>query len=191
MNSDLTAKLQANDVIRNGLMNNPKCIAAMQLLQSNPKEAQSRYQNDPEVVIFITEFSKIMAEHFTALGEKQAKTNNSVSTTATTQTSSLVEEMGPLQYQATMKHKQQLAKSSNAAVNSSPAKSSNTDDVEAKRVEEILKNDELRAMLMDPNLQKILQECGDPIKFQYYMRDPVISKKIKILFDNGLAGVAK
>ena len=55
----------------------------------------------------------------------------------------------------------------------------------------ILKNEELRTLLLDTNLQKILQECNDPAKFQYYMRDPIISKKIKLLYDNGLVGTAK
>ena len=66
---------------------------------------------------------------------------------------------------------------------------SNSD--EDKRVAEILKNDELRTLLMDPSMQRILQECGDPVRFQQHMRDPNTARKIKVLFDNGLVGHAK
>lgn len=46
-------------------------------------------------------------------------------------------------------------------------------------------------MLLDPELQRILVECGDPVKFQGHMRDPTTARKIKKLFDAGLVGTAK
>lgn len=49
----------------------PKCMAAMQLLQTDPKEAQRKFQNDPEVSGFLQEFGKLMAGHFEALGSAQ------------------------------------------------------------------------------------------------------------------------
>ena len=55
----------------------------------------------------------------------------------------------------------------------------------------VLQDEELREMLMDPELQKILQECGDPAKFQRHMRDPAIAYKIKRLYEAGLVGTAK
>ena len=69
MNDSLTAKFQANPVIRRGLLN-PKCVTAMQMLQQSPKEAQQRFAGDAEVEQFMVEFSRIMADHFTELGNK-------------------------------------------------------------------------------------------------------------------------
>ena len=69
MNDSLTNKFQSNSIIRNGLLN-PKCVSAMQLLQQNPKEAQKKFAGDVEVEQFMIEFSKIMADHFTELGNK-------------------------------------------------------------------------------------------------------------------------
>lgn len=48
----------------------------MQLLQKNPKEAQAKLQNDPEVSLFLQEFSKLMAGHFEALGNSTSSSNN-------------------------------------------------------------------------------------------------------------------
>lgn len=85
---------------------------------------------------------------------------------------------------------------------------------------QIVQDDELRNLLMDPKLQQILQECNDPRKFQAHMRDPVTGTftlssqccvvllqcltqscycivwcltayKIKKLYDAGLVGTAK
>jgi hypothetical protein len=41
------------------------------------------------------------------------------------------------------------------------------------RIPQIVQDEELRNMLMDPALQRVLQECNDPKKFQTHMRDPV------------------
>ena len=76
------------------------------------------------------------------------------------------------------------------AINKSKATTTavTTTTAEDKKVEKILSNPELRELLMDVNMQNILKECGNPLKFQQYMKDPVISKKIKLLMDNGLVG---
>lgn len=39
---------------------------------------------------------------------------------------------------------------------------------------------------MDTSMQAILRECSDPVKFQRYMMDPIISSKIRKLFAAGL-----
>jgi len=67
MTPDLSSNFQSNKIVSNGFKD-PKCMAAMQLLQKSPKEAQARYQNDPEVSLFLQEFAKLMAGHFEALG---------------------------------------------------------------------------------------------------------------------------
>lgn len=192
-NDDLTNRLQSNAVIRKG-MRNPKCMAAMQLFQSNPKEAQARFQGDAEVEAFMREFSGVMSEHFTSLGEKQEKEAAQVKASAPTHP--LVQpvsssnppisgaggpNLGPL-------HKQALANSHKTTT----LTQTESDKVEEqKKVDKILANEELREMLLDPKLQQILQECGDPAKFQRHMSDPETARKIKLLFENGLVGTAK
>jgi hypothetical protein len=67
-----------------------------------------------------------------------------------------------------------------------------TDEEEQRRVQEVLQDEELRTMLMDPETQRVLQQCGnDHAAFQRYMQDPVWAYKIKKLFKAGLVGVAK
>ena len=46
-------------------------------------------------------------------------------------------------------------------------------------------------MLLDPSLQQVIQECGDPRRFQQYMQDPTVAYKLKKLYAAGLLGIAK
>jgi hypothetical protein len=43
---------------------NPRFVQAIDEMKRNPAEAQRKYANDPEVRLFMSEFSKIMAGHF-------------------------------------------------------------------------------------------------------------------------------
>jgi hypothetical protein len=56
---------------------------------------------------------------------------------------------------------------------------------------QILADEELRAMLVDPELQRVLVECGDPARFQHHMRDPDTRRKIMRLQQAGLVGTAR
>jgi hypothetical protein len=67
---------QTNDVIRNGLKN-ARCNAALQMMQSDPKEAKKRFEGDPEVDLFMKEFGKVMSLHFNELSESQNKEKTS------------------------------------------------------------------------------------------------------------------
>jgi hypothetical protein len=60
----------------------------------------------------------------------------------------------------------------------------------ADRCHQVLEDEELRSMLMDPELQRILMECGDPVKFQQHMANPTTAKKINKLYAAGLVGTA-
>lgn len=73
----LLAVFQKNDVIRNGLKN-ARCTAALQMMQSDPKEAKKRFEGDPEVDLFMREFGKVMSLHFNELSETQSKENASI-----------------------------------------------------------------------------------------------------------------
>ena len=50
---------------------------------------------------------------------------------------------------------------------------------EAKQAETVLADPELRSLLLDPHMQLILAECGDPHRFRMHMRDPVVAGQIK------------
>jgi hypothetical protein len=90
---------------------------------------------------------------------------------------------GPLYEQAMARQ----AAASKAVPVLSPAEQA----AEDQRVKSIIQDPELSAMLMDPKMQAVLQDCGDPRKFQQIMRDPIMAKKIKKLFDSGLVSMAK
>lgn len=94
MNDNLVSRFKDNKVLVDGFKN-PKCMQAMQLMQTNPKEAQRRFAGDPEVDRFLREFGRIMADHFTALGEQQSPPPPPSSSG-----SAKIQEVGPLQSQA-------------------------------------------------------------------------------------------
>ncbi len=65
-----------NPIIARG-MSDPRCQAALQLMQTDPKEAQKRFQHDQEVNVFLQEFGKVMSGHFDALGAKEQQQQES------------------------------------------------------------------------------------------------------------------
>ena len=116
---DLMNQLQDNPILSNGLKN-PKCLAALQLLQSNPKEAQTRFQNDSEISFFLQEFSRVMSQHFFALGNQQQQgqeqKQSQQSQSTSTSSSSKIQEIGPLHAEvlARQKLQQRQQQSSNS-----------------------------------------------------------------------------
>lgn len=56
-------------------------------------------------------------------------------------------------------------------------------------VEQILQDPELRDLLMDGNMQRVLMECGDPVKFRQHLADPVTARKLRKLKDAGLVQI--
>ena len=65
---------QSNPIISVGFRN-PKCMAAFELMQKSPKEAQAKFQSDIEVTQFLQEFGRVMSDHFTTLGAQQAQSS--------------------------------------------------------------------------------------------------------------------
>lgn len=102
---DLMSAMSNNPILSQGLKN-PRCLAAMELLQRDPKEAQKRFQGDPEVGIFMQEFCKVMSIHFTALGEQQNQSGKSSNSGAPQASFNRIEEIGPLQARAVTKQKE-------------------------------------------------------------------------------------
>jgi len=160
------------------------------------------------------EFGRVMAAHFDALGEKQQPAGtaaaqpvgssssstkpliaeaSSASSSSSSSSAAAATTMGPLQAQAIERSKAPAA-SSAAVVPGAAARGADglTDEErDAARVKDIVADAELSALLLDVNMQRILQECGDPVLFRRHMADPATAKKIKKLFDAGLVATAK
>ena len=156
------------------------------------------------------EFGRVMAAHFDALGEKQQPAGtvgsssssstrpliaeaSSASSSSSSSAAAAATTMGPLQAQAIERSKAPAA-SSAAVVPGAAARGADglTDEErDAARVKDIVADAELSALLLDVNMQRILQECGDPVLFRRHMADPATAKKIKKLFDAGLVATAK
>lgn len=51
-------------------MSNPHVMEALNLMQSDPDKAKTKYRDDPEVTSFMKEFSSLMATHFEVLGKE-------------------------------------------------------------------------------------------------------------------------
>ena len=91
-------------MIRNGLGNH-KCSQALQLMQTDPKEAKKRFEGDPEVELFMGEFGKVMSSHFSQLGadqerNKQNNTSKTPQSTLQSEPSINTSSMGILQAEA-------------------------------------------------------------------------------------------
>jgi len=211
MTPELLLQFQSNPIVARGLQNQ-RCKDALELMQKNPKEAQAKYANDKEVDAFLREFGKLMGSHFDGLAKKQEAEQQAAAGTAAgagaakaagaagggggaiglnaVKTTAKKGTEKPAQPAAAMPggplYEQAMARQAATA----PALSAAEKEAEEARVQAIINDPELSAMLMDPKMQAVLQDCGDPRKFQQIMRDPVLSKKIKKLFDSGLVSMA-
>eukprot|EP01035_Chromulina_nebulosa_P019125 gene19125-24961_t len=174
---DLTLKLQTNPIISKGLQG-PKCIQALQTMQQNPNDLSKRQSIDPVVNTFLQEFGKVMSEHFFQLANQTEnnkspdKKSNDINSNSITK-SPVIQEIGPIQADV-MSRKSDILNS--------------TSNIDQSKVDKVLNDPELRELLLSNEMQVVLKECEDPIKFNKYMKDPVIANKIKKLYDNGLVG---
>lgn len=171
LTNDLVATFQNNPILAKGFQS-PKCVAAMQMMQANPKEAMTRFRDDLEVSAFLSEFGRVMSDHFTSLSQRKESEQLEESKV------SPIQEIGPLQAKVL------------SGKNTDDAKSNarNSDD-EEERVKKILEDEELREMLMDTELQKILMECNDPRQLSFFLQRPEIARKIRRLQSAGLVKI--
>ena len=70
MTPDLVSQVQQSEVLLRGFRD-PRCMAAMQMMQRDPEEALRQCQGDATVTAFLQEFGRLMAGHFEALGAQQ------------------------------------------------------------------------------------------------------------------------
>ena len=167
-------------------MSNPKCIAALEALEKDPKEALKKFKGHDEVMEFLNEICQLLGNHFTKLGEMDSspKENPKKNVPLVQELREPTEkDVGPIAYKAMQKERKKRGQG--ASIEHSMSKE------EKDRVDAIMKNEELTNILMDIEMQRVMQECSQiPGKMQYYMSHEIYGAKLRKLIHAGLLRVA-
>jgi len=167
---DLIKEMAKRPVLAKG-MSNPRYQAALQELQKDPKNGAKKFDSDPELKRFLTEFCEVMGSHMIKLaGDEDAPKPS----TPALPTEREKKEMGPLC--------SRIAEDCAHGKGPEPCKTPK----EQAEVDAVLKNEELRELLMNPKTQELMQRCSDPRAFQEAMRDPANRAIIGKLEQTGL-----
>jgi chemotaxis protein histidine kinase CheA len=163
------------------------------------------FSSNAEARELMTELSSILGGHFEKLGA-----DNDAKQAAAQQAAFDAElaKHGPLAQAAMLKHaaQQQDSSSNNsssssssrphAAAASAKQKKKKIEEVDVEEVDpvandvaRVLADNELKTLLMDPELQRVLQQCGEPGKLRYFMSHPEFGPKIKRLAQAGLVQI--
>ena len=102
-------------------------------------------QSSPKIVEFLMEFCGVKGEHFTKLGSEGGGCGDNGKAKGSTSDDKKIREMGPLEKKALDKHKKMQKE--------------NVFEIDSE-VSSILANDELRSILLDPQMQQIMEECS-------------------------------
>lgn len=151
------------------MLSDPRFSKAMQLMATSPKDALGMFASSPEARDSFTELMALLADHFTGMGkaaDKQAEEEEADRKKVAD---------GPLAQEALRRAAEGVG------VAASPA----TGEEKAK-VDSVLQQPELRELLMDPGMQRVLQECGDPSALARYMRHPEFGPKLQLMARAGL-----
>jgi len=185
-------------------MSNPRYMNALHEMQTNPKQTFARLKNsDPEIVDWLREFCGVMGEHFCRLGERQQEEGGGGKGRGTT--TEKVKEMGPLEEKALRRHQYNMSskeegadqrQSDTSCIQQQPQpprqskQRTNPNSGMDDEVSSILANDELRSILLDPKIQKIMEECAGTSegsnKLRYYMDHVEYGPKLRMLMEAGL-----
>ena len=179
-------------------------------------EAMKKFQHDKELTEFLTEFCTTMGEHFTHLGEKEAKEKKAAAEKAAqieaSKSKKLEKEEKDKKQQEWQAQQDSQGPLMKAAMDRAAAASKRQEDEkekaskrsaaerqkaeaaaaqEQKQMEDILANSELRELLMSPGMQQVLQDCQEPGKLRYYMNSAEWGPKIRKLAEAGLVRVER
>lgn len=169
--SGLVEKLSSSPTLRTAL-ENPRFRVILAELGRDPQATLARYQHDGAAMGFLRELMGALGKHFEELGKQQQQQQ--------TQGRNKINAAGPLVQAALEKGKQQ--------------KIQQVDDIEQEKAEQeavnrILRDPELRELLLNPAMQMVLQSCAGSDNgsgLAQYMRDPVMAAKLRKLADAGL-----
>jgi hypothetical protein len=160
------------------------------------------FSSNAEARELMTELSSILGGHFEKLG-----TDNDAKQAAAQQAAFEAElaKHGPLAQAAMLKHAaQQKDSSSNSSSSTSKPQAAVSIKQKKKKIEEVkveevdpvandvarvLADTELKTLLMDPELQRVLQQCAEPGKLRHFMSHPEFGPKIKRLAQAGLVQI--
>ena len=146
-------------------MGDPRCQAALEDLRRDPKAGAKKFDDDPELKQFLTDFCEVMGGHFEKLG---------AAAPPPPPTADEKEQLGPLAAKVV----------EDAAKGQGPAPAKTPEEI--KQVDDVLNNAALRDLLMDPKTQLLMQRCADPREFQRAMMNPDERAIIRKLADAGL-----
>lgn len=153
-----------------GMLMDPRFAQAMQCMSTNPQQAKAMFASDPEAQNTFLELTALLAEHFTNMGQ-EADARAAAEEAERRKVSD-----GPLAQEALRK----AAAGVGAAATTAPSPE------EKARVEEVLGRPELRDLLVDPGMQRVLQECGEPSNLARYIRHPEFGPKLQLMAKAGL-----
>lgn len=152
------------------MLMNPRFAQAMQLMSTSPQEAKALFASSPEAQETFSQLSTLLAEHFTTMG----KAADARAAAADADRRKVAD--GPLAQEALRK----------AAAGVGIAATTKPSPAEKADVERVLEQPELRELLMDPGMQRVLQECEQPSNLAQYMRHPEFGPKLQLMARAGL-----
>lgn len=155
-------------------MLDPKMTAALEALKDDPKRAMARFRNDPEVMEFLRECCGAIGEHFTELGTEQERVK---------EVEGRRRGMGPMAEEAVRKEEKRKMGGGEAWDNGLSRD-------ERERLDGIMADESLTAMLMDSDMQRVMQECSTQGRMQMYMQHPDYGPKLRKMIKVGLLKVA-
>ncbi|KAL9187667.1 hypothetical protein ACHAXT_006045 [Thalassiosira profunda] len=172
-------------------MNDPRYMAALQSMQTHPKETLEKLQKEsPEIGEWLMEFCGVLGEHFAKLGKEQGgQEGGKQQATGAAEEDAKVREMGPLEEKALKAHQLQKEQASDNSTKQRNADATNEMD---SQVASILGDEEMRSILLDPNMQRIMEECTQHggSKLRYYLGHEEYGPKLRRLMDAGLLRLA-
>jgi hypothetical protein len=164
----LLSKMQSDPILAQGLTN-PRFSAVMAEMQTDPQGAMERHKGDGELQAFMLRFMQLMASHFTDLAPQQ---QHSGSQPGTTQQRNGGGEI-------------RVTDSEVAAI--APALSAEDRAAEAL-AHKALSDPQLRAVLEDPDVQRVLQhvQARNMAPVEGLIRRPDMVTKLQRLAKAGL-----
>jgi hypothetical protein len=170
----LVEKLSSSLTLRKAL-ENPRFRGILAELGRDPQATLARYQHDSAPMGFLRELMGALGEHFEELGKQQRQQQQ--------EGQDKINAAGPFVQAALEKanHQQKIQ----------PVDDLEQDKAEQEAVNRILRDPELRELLLDPAMQTVIQSCAGIDEssgsvLQQYMRDPVMAAKLRKLADAGL-----
>ena len=176
----LTDKIMKNPRLAMG-MSNPMFLQAIEDMKADPEGAKRKYKGRKEIEDFLREFMGVMGEHFMEMGKKEEGEKGESAQGGVGGGMRQGPDLGPLAKEAIERQAEREAKGEVGW----------DDSASKEKVDDIVKDSEISGLLMDPEMQRVLHECGRPGVMGRYMNDEVWGPKIKKLIDRGLIKIEK